>query len=156
MKQIFGLGKVDKGILTLKNRQIFKEELKGLSGDVVVTVSEGRGKRSSRQNAYLWSVVYKLIAQHMTELTGEIYEEEDIHQYYKEKFLSKKKHLVMVGEECDIEVGSTAKLNTKDFEEYAENIRRHASTVLSLDVPLPNEPERVKDMLDEYLDLQQQ
>ena len=77
----------------------------------------------------------------MTELTGEVYDEEDIHAYYKDKFLSKKKHFIMGLEECDIETASTTKLNTKEFEEYAENIRRHASTILSLSVPEPNEYE---------------
>ena len=141
MKSVYALGNIEKGKLTLRNRQIFSEELKGLNGDVTVTVVEGRGKRSTRQNAYLWSVVYKLIAQYMTELTGEVYDEEDIHAYYKDKFLSKKKHFIMGLEECDIETASTTKLNTKEFEEYAENIRRFASMELQIDIPSPNEYE---------------
>jgi hypothetical protein len=150
MKSIFGLGKVEKGKLTLKNQQIFQEELKGLVGEVVVTVAEGRGKRSDAQNRYYWGIVMKLIS----DTTG--YTPEEVHEFLKEKFLTDKKHIVIGGEERDIEKATTTRLTTKEFEEYIENIRAFASMELQINVPSPNEPERVKDMLDEYLDLQQQ
>ena len=145
MNQIYGLGKVIKDEksgkvkLTLNNPQIFGEELRGLSGDVVVTVKEGRPTRSNAQNRYLWGVVYKTIAIHLSDLTGEVYEDWHIHEYYKDKFLSKKKHFIIGDEESEIEIGSTRRLNTKEFEEFTENIRRHAAEFLELSIAEPNE-----------------
>lgn len=132
MKKIYGLGKVTKGILTINNPQIFKEEIKGLSGDVRVEVIEGRELRSKQQNRYYWSVVCGLISEH----TG--YIPEEVHEFYKEKFLTNKKSIVIGNEEKEIEMATTTKLNTKEFEEYCENIRRHASVELSVNIPEPN------------------
>jgi len=133
MKQMYGLGKVNQGKLTLKNSQIFKEELKCLSGDVVVTIAEGRGKRSDGQNRYYWSQVCGLIS----ETTG--YTPEEVHDFLKEKFLTDKKHIVIAGEERDIEQATTTRLTTKEFEDYCENIRRWASSELNINIPTPNE-----------------
>jgi hypothetical protein len=132
MKQIYGLGKVNQGKLTLNNSQIFKEELKNLNGDVVITVAEGRGKRSTQQNRYYWGQVCTLIS----ETTG--YTPEEVHDFLKEKFLTDKKHIVIAGEERDIEQATTTRLTTKEFEEYCENIRRWASSVLNINIPDPN------------------
>jgi hypothetical protein len=133
MKKVSALGNVTKGNLTLKNPQFFKEELNDLSGDVIVIVSECRGKRSDNQNRYIWGVVYKLIS----DFTG--YTCEEVHEYYKEKFLSDKKTIQIGAEEIPINVASTTKLSTKEFEEYCENIRRHAAVELQILIPEPNE-----------------
>jgi hypothetical protein len=119
--------------LTLKNQQIFKTELQGLSGDVIVTIAEGRGKRSTQQNKYYWSICCGLIS----ETTG--YTPEEVHEFLKEKFLTDKKHIVIAGEERDIEQATTTRLTTKEFEDYTENIRRWASRELQINIPTPNE-----------------
>ena len=135
MKSVYALGNIEKGKLTLRNRQIFSEELKGLSGDVTVTVVEGRGKRSDGQNRFYWGCVCKLIS----DTTG--YTPEEVHEFLKEKFLSKKEHIIIGSEEHDVEMATTTKLSTKEFEEYIENIRRFASMELQIDIPSPNEYE---------------
>jgi len=133
MKQIYGLGKVEKGKLSLNNEQIFKEELKSLSGDVVVLVKEGRPKRSTQQNKYYWSVICRIISEH----TG--YTPEEVHEFYKETFLTDRKLITIGKDEREIEKATTTRLSTKEFEEYCENIRRHASVELNLNIPEPNE-----------------
>jgi hypothetical protein len=130
---MYGLGKVENGKLKLNNPQIFQEELRDLSGDVIVEVKEGRGKRSNQQNAYYWSTICKLIS----ETTG--YTPEEVHEFFKEKFLSERKCILIGNEEREIEKASTTKLTTKQFEEYAENIRRFAATELNISIPTPNE-----------------
>jgi hypothetical protein len=133
MRSIYGYGKVESGKLTLSNQQIFREELKGLSGDVVVEVKEGKGKRSNQQNKFLWGVVYGLISEH----TG--HTPEELHEFFKDKFLSNRKHIIIGNEDREIELGTTTKLTTKGFEEFVENIRRFASVELETIIPEPNE-----------------
>jgi hypothetical protein len=135
MKQIYALGKTEKGSpkIIFNNRQIFDEELKDLSGDIVITISEGRGKRSDRQNKYYWSVCCKLISEH----TG--YTSEEVHEFLKEKFLTDKHKIVIGGEEREIESATTTRLTTKEFEVYCENIRRFAAQELNINIPEPGE-----------------
>ena len=145
MKQASCLGTVKDGKLELRNPQIFKEELKGLFGDVTLTVAEGRGKRSNQQNKYYWSVVCGTISDH----TG--YTPKEVHEYYKDMFLSEKKHITIGEDEREVETATTTRLTTKQFEEYCENIRRHASEKLHLDIPEPNEETHEPDELDEFV-----
>ena len=134
MRSIYGYGKVENGKLILSNQQIFKEELKDLSGNIVIEVKEGRAKRSNRQNRYLWSIPYKLLSNH----TG--YTSEEIHEICKYKFL--RAHYEVGEEKYDVGK-STTKLSTTEFEEYAENIRRWGAT-LGVVIPEPNQTEFVE------------
>ena len=84
--------------------------------------------RSQKQNAYMWGVVYKTIGAEIGYLPDEV------HQLMQKQFLSYE-HL---GETF---VKSTTRLNTKEMEEYLENIRRFATTELNILVMLPNETE---------------
>ena len=82
--------------------------------------------RSQAQNKYYWGVVCKIIGDEIGYLPDEI------HQLMGKEFL-KYEH------KGEWFVKSTTKLNTKEMEEYLENVRRFASMELSIFVPLPNE-----------------
>jgi hypothetical protein len=84
--------------------------------------------RSQKQNAYMWGVVYKTIGAELGYLP------EEIHQLMQKQFLSYEN----LGEKF---VKSTTRLNTKQMEEYLENVRRFASMELNILVMLPNETE---------------
>ncbi len=84
--------------------------------------------RSQKQNAYYWGVVLKTIGAELGYLPDEV------HQLMQKEFL-KYEHL------GEIFVKSTTKLNTKEMEEYLANVRRFASTELSILIMLPNETE---------------
>jgi hypothetical protein len=133
MNKVSAQATIKDGKLILRNQQIFEEELRDLSGDVTLTVAEGRATRSGQQNRYYWSVVCKLIS----DFTG--YTPEEVHEYYKKKFLSNKKHIVIGDDGLDVEMLTTTRLNTKEFEDYCENIRRHASMELQVNIPEPNQ-----------------
>ena len=133
MNSVYALGRVESGKLLLKNQQIFKEEIKTLNGDIILTVSEGRGKRSLQQNKYYHSVVCGLIS----ETTG--YTPEEVHNFLKDKFLSNKHQMVIGNEERLIEEATTTKLTTKEFKDYIEKIQRWASEELNVSIPDPNE-----------------
>jgi hypothetical protein len=131
--KVYAYGKMIDSRPVPNNRQIFSEELKSLKGDILIEVSENRGTRSNQQNKYYWSVVCGLISEH----TG--YTPEEVHNFYKELFLTDKKEVIIGKDKLVIEQATTTKLTTKEFEEYCENIRRHASTELSVSIPEPNE-----------------
>jgi len=120
-------GNIKDGKLTLTDIKAFKRWIQTLKGKVFVSVKKKRKQRSNPQNRYLWGCIYKLVSDH----TG--YTAEECHQIFTEKFISYEKN----GRQF---VRSTTKLTTKEFEEYAEKIRRLASMELQLYIPEPNEP----------------
>ena len=95
----------------------------------IMTITEFRNNRSANQNAYMWGVVYKMIA----EETG--FFPDEVHQEMGKQFLSYENH----GKQF---VKSTTKLNTKDMEIYLQRVRMLASEELDLTIPLPNEPDQ--------------
>ena len=84
--------------------------------------------RSEKQNRYYWGVVLKIIGDD----TG--YTPDEIHQLMQKEFL-KYTH------KGEVFFRSTTSLNTKEMEQYLEQVRRFASTELGIFVPLPNETE---------------
>ena len=92
----------------------------------VYSVSAYKEKRSNPQNAYYWKVLVKQIADY----TG--YTSEETHAKLAYKFL-------LVRDEKTPYVRSTTTLNTTEMEKYNEDVRRWASSFLSLYLPLPNE-----------------
>ena len=93
----------------------------------------GRGgkPRSSRQNRYLWGIVYALIA----EETG--HSTEELHEFFKSMFLPRT--FIQVGKREREIVKSTTDLSTTDMENYLTRVRVFASQELNVFIPLPNE-----------------
>lgn len=124
-------GKVEKGVLLISNKEVFKSYLRNFEGkDIALTIKEPSRtrQRSNKENSYLWGVVYQIISQH----TG--YHPEEVHEAMKWKFLKKE------GELMDTVI-STASLDTIAFEQYVEKVRSWAGQYLQLVIPLPNEVE---------------
>lgn len=90
--------------------------------------------RSVRANSYYWGVVVHLISEH----TG--YTPDELHDVLKAKFLPK--HLAFSDGNGEVKGefvigGSTRKLNTAEFVEYTESIRRWAAEDLDVVIPDP-------------------
>jgi len=98
--------------------------------DVCVSITRGR-KRSSPQNNYYWGVVIPLAWQGLVDL-GNDCDEEDVHEYLKERFGKRK-----VMQDYTI-AESTTKMTTLEFEEYLERIKRFAAVDLCVNIPDPN------------------
>jgi hypothetical protein len=95
---------------------------------VDVTIREHKSQRSSNQNNYYWGVVLPILGDYFG------YDTDEMHEALKIKFLSKGA--------CDIPTArSTTKLNTGEFEDFLERVRRWALTEYGVNVPLPNEAE---------------
>lgn len=118
--------------LTLRfiNPAEFKNHLLPFKGlRVEVTAEKQIRRRSDDQNRYYRGVVLKMIADHCGYRGSD--EIEGLHQEMRRKFLPKRGSL-------NIPV-STSTLNTIEFGEFIENIRRWAAADLMLYIPDPNE-----------------
>jgi len=122
-------GKIEGSLLVWDNPSKVREYLITLEGKRFdATIRKERSQRSTNQNNYYFGVVCKVLGDYFG------YEPSEMHEALKVKFLQ-------VGA-CDIPtVKSTTKLNTAEFEDYLERIRRWAATEYSVVVPIPNEAE---------------
>lgn len=122
-------GRVDKGQLHLKNKSRYLVQLSKLDGkEIELIIRQKKSQRSLDQNSYYWGVVVAILGDHCG------YDPEEMHEALKFKFLRK-------GKEGLETVTSTTDLNTKEFEDYLERIRRWASMELNCFIPQPNEVE---------------
>lgn len=120
-------GKIERGKMVLFNHQKYLVQISKLEGkEIDLTVKEHKGQRSMNQNSYYWGVVISILG----DFCG--YDPEEMHEALKFKFLRK-------GKEGLETVTSTTDLNTKEFEEYLEKIRRWGSMELNCYIPQPNE-----------------
>lgn len=122
-------GKIEGSLLVWDNPSKVREYLITLEGKRFdATIRKERSQRSTNQNNYYFGVVCKVLGDYFG------YEPDEMHEALKLKFLQ-------IGP-CDVPtVKSTTKLNTSEFEDYLERIRRWAATEYSVVVPLPNEAE---------------
>jgi hypothetical protein len=122
-------GRVDKGQPHLKNKSRYLVQLFKLEGkEIELIIRQKKSQRSLDQNSYYWGVVVAILGDHCG------YDPEEMHEALKFKFLRK-------GKEGLETVTSTTDLNTKEFEDYLERIRRWASMELNCFIPQPNEVE---------------
>ena len=117
-----------------KDKQSLINYLKELGNDYIVDVKKQRNNRSNMQNNYYW----KCIVQTLSDELG--YFPNEMHDILRAKFLQEWEMLEINDKKVGInKIGSTATLNTKAFEVYAEQIRIWAMTELSIRLMLPNE-----------------
>ena len=115
----------------------FLAEFQRLEGKrVEVTVRPESKQRTNPQNKYYWGVVLRLIS----EETG--YDTEELHNIFKGMFLREAAEITKGDKRVVIPyIKSTRDLDTKEFDEYIEKIKRWAAMELSLYIPDPNEVE---------------
>ena len=116
MEPIFS-GRVENGRLVIENLDKFREYLTTLQDRVQIIVRKPKKKqRSNEQNRYLWGVCYKLLSEWSGDTT------EEWHEICKQMFVEPTKKIID-GNTYEIRKSSTA-LNTKEFTDYIEKIRR--------------------------------
>lgn len=122
-------GKISNDTLLLDKWETFATYSHTLNGNrIELVLRKERSQRSNNQNSYYWGVVLPILGDYFG------YDADEMHDALKMKFL---RHGA-----ADLEtVKSTTKLNTAEFEDYLERIRRWALTEYSLRVPMPNEVE---------------
>lgn len=122
-------GIVKDGFITYDNTDRVIRFVRTLEGKRIdITFREHKSKRSTNQNNYYFGVVCKILGDYFG------YTEDEMHEALKIHFLSKGA--------CDVPtVGSTAKMNTAEFEDYLTKIKRWAASEYGVVIPDPNEIE---------------
>ena len=109
------------------SRAIMEYEGKRIS----ITIQEAKKQRSNDQNAYYWGVVVPLVAKGITDL-GEYTPNEKAHEVLKMLFLQSTSELGLPNTK------SSTELNTKEFNEFIEQVQIWAADFLEIDIPEPN------------------
>ena len=103
-----------------------------------VEVRWGKPRRTNKQNAYLWGVVYKTLAEGMSEISGELVRPEWMHQLCKEHFMPR---IHVPGTEKTIPMSTTELCksgNEQAFSDYVTQIQELAAHK-GIYIPSPNE-----------------
>ena len=123
----------------IKNRQDKQSlinYLKELENDYIVDVKKQRNNRSNMQNNYYWACIVQPLASELG------YFPDEMHDCLKVKFASEWQSIEINEKQIGLQVvNSSARMNTKDFEVYADQIRIWALSELSIRLMLPNEYE---------------
>jgi len=88
--------------------------------------------RTLSENNYYWGVVLKILSDELW------YEIDEVHEVFKERFLSKKQSVKSDKRIKLKRVKSTSELTTVEFEQYMDDIRLFAQQKLNIIIPLPN------------------
>jgi len=119
-----------------KDKQSLINYLKELGNDYIVDVKKQRNNRSMMQNNYYWKCIVQMLADELG------YYPNEMHDILKVKFASEWQSIEVNNNKVGLQViNSTATMNTKEFEIYAEQIRIWALSELNIRLMLPNEYE---------------
>ena len=119
-----------------QDKQSLFNYLKELDNDYIVSVKKQRNNRSNMQNNYYWAC----IVQPLGESLG--YFPDEMHDCLKVKFASEWQSIEINDKQVGLQViNSSARMNTGEFELYAEQIRIWALSELGIRLMLPNEYE---------------
>ena len=123
-------------IHTSQDKQTLYNYLKELDNGYIVKVSKQRNNRSNMQNNYYWACIVQPLANELG------YFPDEMHDTLKVKFASLWESIQVNDKQIGLQkVKSTAKMNSKEFEIYADQIRIWALTELNIKLMLPNEYE---------------
>ena len=112
------------------------EHLKSLGDNYVVTVKKKKNTRSMNQNKYYWSAIVQPLAREIG------YTIDEMHDTLKIKFSSKWSQVEYKDKLIPLHsTKSTTVMNTKEFEEYMEQIRIWAMIDLNINLKTPNQYE---------------
>lgn len=117
-----------------KDKQSLINYLKELGNDYIVNVKKQRNNRSNMQNNYYWACIVQPLGSELG------YFPDEMHDTLKVKFASEWQSIEINDKQIGLQtVNSTARMNTKDFEVYADQIRIWALTELGIRLMMPNE-----------------
>ena len=119
-----------------RDKQSLFSYLKELENDYIVSVKKQRNNRSNMQNNYYWACIVQPLASELG------YFPDEMHDCLKVKFASEWQSIEINDRQVGLQViNSSARMNTGEFELYAEQIRIWALSELGIRLMLPNEYE---------------
>ncbi len=117
-----------------QDKQNLINYLKELGNDYIVEVKKQRNNRSNMQNNYYWACIVQPLASELG------YFPDEMHDCLKVKFASEWQSIEINDKQVGLQViNSSARMNTGEFELYADQIRIWALTELGIRLMLPNE-----------------
>jgi hypothetical protein len=117
-----------------KDKQSLINYLKELGNDYIVDVKKQRNNRSNMQNNYYWACIVQPLASELG------YFPDEMHDCLKVKFASEWQSIEINERQIGLQViNSSARMNTKDFEVYTDQVRIWALTELGIRLMIPNE-----------------
>lgn len=134
-------GSVVEGKLKISHRARLNDEVKRFEGKrVEITIQKAKKTRSLQQSRYLWSCVYEYALQGFKDLGHQNLTKDDLHEYFKDKFLSNGKEIVdpSTGEMKQI-AKTTTTLTTTEMMDYVAQIVQFCAEWLNTVIPDPNE-----------------
>lgn len=132
-------GVIKEGKLRINNRADFDTAIHNIGElEVTLTLEKRSKKRSNPQNSYLWAVVYACARKGFMDI-GYVLTLEEVHEFFKAKFLISDIVHPDKGEVLGNRIKSTTELETFEFGEYFEAIIRWCAEYLSIEIPYPNE-----------------
>jgi len=119
-----------------RDKQSLFSYLKELENDYIVSVKKQRNNRSNMQNNYYWACIVQPLGSELG------YFPDEMHDCLKLKFASEWQSIEVNDKQIGLQViNSSARMNTGEFELYAEQIRIWALSELGIRLMLPNEYE---------------
>ena len=101
-----------------------------------VVISEYKSGRSAAQNSMYWMWIGQM-REGLATLTGEQHQNEDIHEFMKDKFLDRK--AVTIGGDVKVVSASTAKLNVSEMSAYLERLDIYCADELNITLSHPDD-----------------
>ena len=116
------------------DKKLLITHLQSLGSNYVVEVKQNKNTRSMNQNKYYWSCIVQTLAKELG------YTVDQMHDALKVKFSTQWIRIEHNNKEIPLQsVKSTTSMNTKDFEEYCEQIRIWAIVDLGITLRTPNQ-----------------
>lgn len=132
-------GTVKDGKLIISNRKLFESDIKQHKEgeELDLTIEKHKKKRSTPQNSYLWGVVYPTALHGFLELGNIGTTIDDVHEFFKDRFLSNGKELTLNNGETFNIAKTTTTLSTTEFMTYVAEIVKFCAEYLGCVVPDP-------------------
>ncbi len=136
MKALEFEGYVHDGELVIED-PYYLNKLKKLEGKKISgTVRKFVKKRTTSQTGYLFGVVYVYALEGFRSYGNE-FDINDMHEFFKDKFLARREILINLEGDVEMVPASTKNLNTVEFGEYIEKIRVWLAETMFITVPDP-------------------
>ena len=117
-----------------KDKMQLVNYLKEMESPYTVEVKKHKNTRSNVQNNYYWKCIVQVLAEELG------YFNDEMHDALKVKFSSEWEMIQYKDKTIPMHnITSTTQMNTKEFENYAEQIRIWALSDLGIRLMLPNE-----------------
>jgi hypothetical protein len=117
------------------DQEYYNTFISSFSKDTIfqITIKKGEYLRSSQQNRYYWGVILNLALSAFKENGYNGISKEEIHKFFKSRFLWKENIDIFTGEIIKI-IGTTSELSKKEFNEFIHNIEEFLLEQFNIDL----------------------